>query len=151
TVAESVSLDGAEKVLVRVDKLIDGRKLFYPIHNCKGMLLLAAGATITDRFKGLLRARGIQEVMLHKSDAGNVPESPPVDRPAATNPCAPTPLNPERTARLDELVDSGRLFTAQTGPPFRERVAIHGCTGYDPEHRSLLLKRHSETCALLDG
>jgi hypothetical protein len=148
---ESVSHAGAESVRVHVDKLIDGRKLFYPIHDCKGVLLLAAGATITDRFKGLLRARGIQEVMLHKADAGSIPESPPVELPPASQPPAGVALNPELTARLDELVDSGRLFTAQSGPPFKERLVAHGCTGYDPEQRGLLLKRHSETCALLDG
>src|SRR6476646_4204940 len=76
---EVVSLAETGKVLVRVDKLVDGRKLFYPIHNCKGVLLLAAGATITDRFKDLLRARGIQEVMLHKADAAGASDPPTVE------------------------------------------------------------------------
>ena len=148
---ETVSLEETGKVLVRVAKLIDGRKLFYPIHNRKGVLLLAAGATITDRFKDLLRARGIQEVMLHEADAGCALETPPDEAPIDEPRVAVVPLNPELTARLDEMVDSGRLFAAESSPPFKDRLVAHGCTGYDPEQRGMLLKRHSETCALLDS
>jgi len=149
--AEIVSLDEAGKVLVRVTKLVDGRKLFFPIHDRKGVLLLAAGATITDRFKDLLRARGIQEVMLHEADARGAQETSPVELPIAVHHDSVVPLNPELTARLDELVDSGRLFAAEASPPFKDRLVAHGCTGYDPEQRGMLLKRHSETCTVLDS
>src|SRR5215471_10711078 len=60
----------SQKVVVPVDELIDGRRLCHPIHGREGVLLLAAGATISARFKELLRARGILDVLLHEVDAG---------------------------------------------------------------------------------
>lgn len=106
--------------------------------------MLAAGATITERFKELLRARGIEEVILHESDARMAPAAPP-PRPATAL------IDSELADRLDQLVDSGRLFIADSGPKFSERLQVHGCASYEPEQHAVLVEQYAANCALLDG
>ena len=131
---------------VQAVNLIVGRKLVHPIRDQAGLLLLAAGSLITERFKELLLQRGIHEVLLHEADAE--------DRPAAPG-ARPMPvveqLDSQLTAGLDELVESGRLFVADSGPEFKQRLNPHGCTSYNKEHRELLVRQHAATCKMLDG
>lgn len=140
-----------ETVAVQVVELVDGRKLFHPIVNREGLLLLAAGATISSRFKELLHARGIQEVMLHASDAGAAVEKEDGGTPTVIPASGGVLLNSELTARLDALVDSGRLFAASTGPQFKGRLASHGCAAYNAEQRAQLLNQHAASCSTLDN
>src|SRR5690349_10576266 len=96
-------------------KLVTGRRLRHPIRDQAGLLLLSAGSTITERFKELLVARGIREVLLHEFDAldrASVPglQSVPVVE----------QIDPQLAAGLDERVESGRLFAADAGPKFKD-------------------------------
>jgi hypothetical protein len=94
---------------VRATALIEGYRLRHPILDRQHMLLLAAGAMITERFKELLRDRGVQEVLLHEDDASAA------SLPVSCGPGAAVLLTAEQSKRLDELVDSGSLFSAVPG------------------------------------
>jgi hypothetical protein len=97
-------------VPVRATALIEGCRLRHPILDRQHMLLLAAGAMITERFKELLRDRGVQEVLLHEDDASAA------SAPAGSGPAGAVLLTSELADRLDELVDSGSPFSADPGP-----------------------------------
>jgi HD-GYP domain-containing protein (c-di-GMP phosphodiesterase class II) len=125
--------------------LVEGRRLRHPLLDRQHMLLLAAGAMITTRFKELLSDRGVQEVLLHEDDAA-VAEAPTGFTSAAS-----VPLTSELTARLDELVNSGSLFAAAAGPQFKDRLTARGSAPYNAEQRALLVKQHDATCSMLDG
>ncbi len=142
---ESPGTNPKENVPVRAAQLVEGYQLHFPIRDSQGLLLLAAGATIKERFKELLRARGIDEVLLHEADASVATES------NRAGPMPSVPLTSALTARLDEMVDSGRLFVADTGPQFKGRLVARGCAPHNPAQRDLLQNQHTATCSMLDG
>jgi hypothetical protein len=147
--AEKSLIRQAEIVPVRVDQLIEGRQLQYPIRDRQGLLLLAAGATIKERFKELLRGRGVQVVLLHEADAKTAIETPAAE--PAPAPVTRVALNSDLAGRLDRMVDSGNLFAGTNGPQFKDRLVDRGCTAYNSEQRALLVNQHQATCSLLDG
>ena len=144
-VSATAAAPSAAHIQIRVAELVDGHQLTFPIQDGGGLLLLAEGSLITARFKELLLARGVNDVMVHEFDATRMAagsakaDGQEIDR-----------FDTELTRKLDELVDSGRLFAADAGPQFKERLVLHGCKGYNGEQRERLLKEHAETCATLD-
>src|SRR5215510_9583859 len=116
--AEKSLIRQAEIVPVRVDQLIEGRQLQYPIRDRQGLLLLAAGATIKERFKELLRGRGVQVVLLHEADAKTAIETPAAEPAPPPAPVTRVALNSDLAGRLDRMVDSGNLFAGTKGPQF---------------------------------
>ena len=140
--------DQSPKVKFDVEALVAGRQLKFPLYDKGSLLLLAQGAIVTPRFKQLLLARGIHDVLLSQVDAdGMVPQ--PQRAPAG---CLPgtTQFDSALTHRLDELIDSGQLFKENAGHKLKERLILHGCKGYGVEQRESLLAQHSQTCAALD-
>lgn len=57
-----------DRVIVRIMELIVGRPLEHPIYDVHGVLLLAAGKTVTSDFKRLLRRHLIERVQVHAQD-----------------------------------------------------------------------------------
>jgi HD-GYP domain-containing protein (c-di-GMP phosphodiesterase class II) len=149
--AEKSLIRQAEIVPVRVDQLIEGRQLQYPIRDRQGLLLLAAGATIKERFKELLRGRGVQVVLLHEADAKTAVDTPAAEPATAPPAVTRVALNSDLAGRLDRLVDSGNLFAGNKGPQFKDRLVDRGCAAYNSEQRALLVNQHQATCSLLDG
>ena len=134
-------------IAVQVSNLIVGRQLRFPVEDSHGVLLLARGAEITERFKELLSARGIHQVLLHEDDAANCSTAqPPRDMPRATD-----RIDSQIAERLNNLIDTGRLFAADAGPQFRERIVLYGCTGYNREQRTQLIEQHANNCTALDN
>jgi HD-GYP domain-containing protein (c-di-GMP phosphodiesterase class II) len=66
---------GPDSVVVPVDQLKPGKLLRHPITDQRGLLLLAAGVELTDRFIAGLRSRGVDEVLVHRDDLSGA--SPP--------------------------------------------------------------------------
>ena len=132
-----------ESVSVRVDDLVTGRTVDHPIVSEEGILLLRAGLPLTPRIRHLLREHRVQTVRLHPDDVARMtirPEGGPdvnIDSPI--------------TGPLDELIDSGALFVANTGPEVRDSLVLHGRRAYDPALRESLNKQHRESGQALDG
>jgi len=131
-------------VEVRVSELIVGRRLKSPLEDSQGVLLLGRGAAITERFKELLLVRGVQQVMLHEDDAATCAAAPEVPRVRER-------IDAQTAERLNHLIDSGRLFAADAGPRFRERIVLHGSAGYNREQRARLVEQHANNCGALDS
>lgn len=141
---ESLASQPGASVEVRVSELIVGRQLKFPIEDSNGVLLLARGAEISDRFKELLQVRGIQQVMLHEHDAATCAQPRETVRMRDR-------IDAQTADKLNRLIDSGRLFAADAGPQFRERIVLYGSTGYNREQRTQLIEQHANNCGALDN
>ena len=142
-VAQEDSAD--QTTSIGVDALITGRTLHHPIHDEQGVLLLAKDSTITPKFKQLLRSRSISHVIVHCDDAANLTLSPDVVSDPGTS-----WFDPGLTKQLDNIIESGNLFVANTGKAVSERMVLHGCKAYDPEARDQLLHAHERVSRELD-
>jgi len=117
-----------EDVLVRLDELIIGRDLQFPIHDDEGRLLLNAGVQITPEFKSLLRRRDLRNVRINSSDVARVTLRG-VSLAESKEPSAS--LMAAVSGQLDQLINSsGALFVSNAGPAVKKSVVSHGCRGY---------------------
>jgi HD-GYP domain-containing protein (c-di-GMP phosphodiesterase class II) len=141
--------DQSGTVKVDVESLVAGRQLKNPIFDPGNLLLLAQGSIVTPRFKQLLLARGIREVMLSRADA----ESMSAPQQPSTAGCfsAARQLDSALTQKIDKLVDAGLLFQENSGPRLKERLVLQGCKGFGVEQRDALLAQHTQTCEQLDA
>jgi HD-GYP domain-containing protein (c-di-GMP phosphodiesterase class II) len=133
-------------VTVPVDSLIVGRTLKSPIIDANGILLVAAGSQITAQVKRRLKDRKLSRIEMDANDAISAVFRPEGIGDAATR----FTLDNELIQRLDEMIRSEGLFVANAGPAVREGMVLHGCRGYDQEHRNRLLSQHEETASALD-
>ncbi|WP_339727766.1 HD domain-containing phosphohydrolase [uncultured Gimesia sp.] len=147
--AESPDKD-QDTVSIRVEDLIVGRKINNAIFDSNGVLLLAAGAVVNSRFKQLLRDRNMPDVKIHSQDAAAVSLSAAFSGDAALDTGSGI-FSTEMTEKLDKLIESGSMFVANTGPAVRDSMVIHGCKGYDQEHREKLFEQQQEFGESLDG
>ncbi|QDV50813.1 HD-GYP domain-containing protein [Gimesia fumaroli] len=142
--------ENQETVSIRVEDLIVGRKINNPIYDSNGVLLLAAGSVVNSRFKQLLRDRNMPDVNIHNQDAAAVSLSAAFSGDSALDPGQGI-FSTELTEKLDKLIESGSMFVANTGPAVRDSMVIHGCKGYDQEHREKLFEQQQEFGESLDG
>jgi HD-GYP domain-containing protein (c-di-GMP phosphodiesterase class II) len=141
--------DQSSTVKVDVENLVAGRLLQHPIYDKGNLLLLAQGSIVTPRFKQLLLTRGIHDVMLSQADADSMAAPPEESNSGLFQ--APPQLDSALTKKLDDLVDSGKMFKEHAGPKVKDRVVLHSCKGYSVEQRDALLTQHTQTCAELDN
>jgi HD-GYP domain-containing protein (c-di-GMP phosphodiesterase class II) len=123
---------------VGVDDLIVGRATSYPIYDRRGLLLLAAGKTITAEMKRNLRSRSGDVVLMHDVD---------IRRTTLTDcrvSAPPALLDCEMSRELDAIIDRGFSPFANQGPAIRESVAPKGRTPYEPQYRQRLIQQHEE-------
>ncbi len=113
-------------VAFKVADLVVGRRLRHPIEDSAGLLLLAADSVITPRFKQLLLARGILEIMLSPIDVDGMSSTDSRQQHIGSG---ETSFDPTGIRRLEEMIDTGRLFMEDTGPKFKDRLVQHGCKG----------------------
>jgi HD-GYP domain-containing protein (c-di-GMP phosphodiesterase class II) len=132
---------------VSVQRLITGRPIRFPIHDTDGLLLLSEGSLITTKFKELLRARGIEEVMLHEDDVQGVT----LAEHDVSEDGLQAGFDSELTSRLDDIIESGHLFVANSGEALVDQMANHGCKGYDESHREHIVDIHTQASKQLDG
>lgn len=122
-------------VRVHIDELVNGRAVNFPIHGKGGVLLLAAGATITSELKQRMKGRGIAHVIVNESDAGLITlrgsEEPDSDE--------------KLTQRLDSILRSSGLGIKNTGPALVNQVKRHGSAKYDDQALEQLQDKQQET------
>ncbi|QDT26839.1 Cyclic di-GMP phosphodiesterase response regulator RpfG [Gimesia panareensis] len=150
---ELTACDAAEQeetVAIRVEDLIVGRTIQNPIYDAHGVLLLAEGAVITSRFKELLRDRKQDHVEIHNEDASTVSLNALAGNPLIEG-ASPGIFSTELTEKLDRLIESGSMFVANTGPALRDSMVVHGCKGYDKEHRENLFDQQQAFGESLDN
>ncbi len=126
----------ASKVEVRVEDLIDGRTIQFPVTDKTGVLLLSENSVVTARFRELLKARGISSVLLDPKDA------------------ASTTIADVTTAESDLSFDQelqGKLAGIQGHLSPKEQVVFHGCKPYDPVTTEQMSRRHDATVNAIDG
>jgi len=140
-------IESSQAVAMDVTDLTDGRRLQFPIHDPNQVLLVAGSSIVTSRLKQLLASRGIRRILLNRADAANMASDEASGQPVRRA----APFDPGLAKRLDDLVESGRMFKGDAGPAFKERLVQHGLTGYSNEHREMLVTRHAETCSVLDA
>ena len=139
-----------DTVSIRVEDLIVGRKINNPIYDNNGVLLLAAGSVVNSRFKQLLRDRNMPDVNIHNADAAAVSLSAAFSGDEDLE-SGQGIFSTELTNKLDKLIESGSMFVANTGPAMRDSMVVHGCKGYDQEHREKLFEQQQEFGESLDG
>ncbi|QDT42738.1 Cyclic di-GMP phosphodiesterase response regulator RpfG [Gimesia alba] len=139
-----------DTVSIRVEDLIVGRKINNPIYDNNGVLLLAAGSVVNSRFKQLLRDRNMPDVNIHNQDAAAVSLSAAFSGDEDLE-SGQGLFATELTEKLDKLIESGSMFVANTGPAMRDSMVVHGCKGYDQEHREKLFEQQQEFGESLDG
>ncbi|MCA9141687.1 MAG: HD domain-containing protein [Planctomycetaceae bacterium] len=132
---------------ISVHSLITNRPIKYPIFDANGLLLLAEGSVITTKFKELLRARDITQVRMHDDDvrAATLTEHSDSDKIPEVR------FDPELTAKLDRIIESGNLFVANTGDALVEQMNRIGCRGYNRKERERVIGSHRKASAALDG
>jgi len=133
----SIASRNSNRVAVSVDQLIIGKRIHFPIHDQKGILLLADGSVISEGFKRLLNARGLTQVQVHPEDAAAITDHS--QRPIITQPHQAHTSSSEP----DSLIESGLPYVSNKGPAIRDRKMKHGCKRYDQELKSVIAnQRH---------
>lgn len=112
--------------LTDVDDLKIGRAISFPVHDKNGLLLLAAGSSITPEFKRLLRLRDINSVVLHPQDFASVVQAE-VDQSGNNKPR----FDSDVSRQLDATIDRGMLFANNSGSRLQELRVLHGAQSYD--------------------
>ncbi|MCA8983834.1 MAG: HD domain-containing protein [Planctomycetaceae bacterium] len=124
---------------VSLNDLIIGRKLQSPLYDEHGVLLLAAGATITQEIKQAIRNRGDMRVCISQHDALHVTLQPQLT--CATSNRLVT-FDSELTRKIDAIMDAGLLAVKNTGPAVKNDVVFLGRKGYDHDQRTRLIDQH---------
>jgi HD-GYP domain-containing protein (c-di-GMP phosphodiesterase class II) len=132
---------GSTSVSVDVNRLLVGHRLAEPIHDARGVLLLAPGSTITSRFKELLLKRGEQTVKASPVDVAVFDEAAAKSESAgAGSDVAISPQTTKLIEKFDLQIQHGSLLVKNSGPPLAERVKSRGTSRYEAEtvaaHRS---------------
>src|SRR5215831_3768286 len=96
-------------VTVDLAQVVEGRKLSFPIHDTRGVLLLAATTVITADHKRHLLARGITRVVMNESDASASATTSSGARVAESEGLDLLQLESKLTERLDSLMRAGML------------------------------------------
>lgn len=136
----------AQNIAIHIDSLIVGRCLVHPIYDSRGVLLLTAGAMMTPKVRQRLKDRQIDEVYVSPVDAVTLM----LNADLFEDHNATITFDTELTRELDEMIESGRMFLADSGMPVRDKLVLHGCKAYNPESRERLMEQHRETAGALD-
>jgi HD-GYP domain-containing protein (c-di-GMP phosphodiesterase class II) len=137
----------ANCVTVDIRQIIDGRQLAFPIHDLRGVLLLAAGTVFTEDHRRRLVARRVTRVVMNADDAAKstVPAGDDDTEQELMR------LDKKLTDRLDSLIRSGMLSGRNSGPAVLNNLVRHGTKPCDPERMKQLVARHAAASAKLDA
>jgi HD-GYP domain-containing protein (c-di-GMP phosphodiesterase class II) len=120
----------SEQVAVEVGQLKTGMTLQFDMHDQQGVLLLAAGQTISPEFRRLLEARSIQNVRMHNEDARGLKAVPTMEGAARS---AQRWLDPQYQTQLQQLLGKGLANLSNRGPSVAERMLRHGAVASDKQ------------------
>ncbi len=133
-------------VNISLNNLIIGRSLNSPLYDNHGVLLLAAGSTISQEVKEALRNRGDNSVMVSRQDLSRV----------TINQIDPgkvesiVKFDSELTKKIDAIVESGLLTVKNNGPAIKNNITFLGRKGYDQKQREQLVRQHELNGRALD-
>lgn len=137
-----------EEVTVSVARLTLGKALHFPMHDDKGVLLLAQGAVITPEFKRLLETRQVADVRMRAEDAAELAELVAETTPAA--PRLPVQVFDDRVSSQLQVAVSRWLSTGgNRGPAFQQRTVRNGCRAYDRDFATELGQQQLKNTATL--
>jgi HD-GYP domain-containing protein (c-di-GMP phosphodiesterase class II) len=144
----SPSSAGPQKDLVtaKLEDLIEGRALRYPLYNASGALLLAEGTTLTNDFKRMSEARNIHTVLLHRDDLSRLTFQGSEEQSSQN-----TQLDDALVERLDKIVDSGIMFVVNSESALLSQITHHGCKSYQREKFLERIDRNKETSIFVDN
>lgn len=143
---EETGASGAPAVTIDIESLILGRELSFPIHDAKGVLLLAGGVTITPEFKRRLIARGLTTVVVHTDDVAHTT----LNATLLEHTPATFKVDQELAAKLDSIINAAPMTVVNTGPSHRTSMVVKGRSAYDPTMKDELLSQHRSASASLD-
>lgn len=130
----------------RVDQLIIGRKLLFPVYDSSGVLLLSSGTRITPQLKSGLKQRGIRSVVVHDEDSSNTTlhedfsgSEPPEARLGEELSADPGAGNGESVLRVSNV-----------GTPVRDRLVSPQCEDYDAAFTNELVSRSKNDIRTLE-
>lgn len=148
--AKSAETSAADSMAtVRVDELIVGRPLTFPVCDNNGVLLLAAGAVITTDFKRLLQQRKIASVQVNRADISRISLTSDdfTDRKSVLD----LSLDSVVAAQLDKVIDSGLTIFQNSGPAFKQEVVNHGRKAFQLEKQQMLRKQRTTAIESLNS
>lgn len=137
------AVESDTRVDVPLDELILGRPIDFPIHDSRGVLLLAKGSVITADFKRLLRQRNIDCVKIDQREVSRVTLPQDLQGHSAFS------FDSELTRHLDQIIDDGMVPVHNRGPAVRKSLTSRGRDAYDREQRQRLIERNAENHAAL--
>lgn len=140
-------------VKVKLDALIAGRQIGFPIYDDRQTLLLAAGNFITAEHIEQIRKRGIQYVMMDESDVANATLG------SQDGPRNGPDLQPDSKAckdlvdrrDLSSFLNSGTTRIRNTGPALKQRVIHRAHTPYNPKLRKAIAAQRQSDVSTVDG
>jgi HD-GYP domain-containing protein (c-di-GMP phosphodiesterase class II) len=136
----------ADLVTARVDDLVVGRALRYPLYDEGGLLLLAEGMVFTQNFKRILDGRNVHTVQMHKEDFSRLTFSNEREQPAQNK-----HLDEAIVKNLEKIVDSGILFVVNSETALLSQITHHGCKSYHRDKFLERIDRNKETSVFVDN
>lgn len=134
---------------VSASRLRTGARLNFPIQDDRGVLLLAEGLIITDKFLQQLRSRGIESIRVHQKDIPRICAGEPqgtASEAQADRHGVYCPLRNAGTELLDQVIQTGKLSVTIAGTPFVQELDRHGATAYsEPLKREMADRCHVQT------
>lgn len=129
--------DASKKVSVGLDDLILGRPISFPIHDSRGVLLLAEGAVITSEFKRLLKQREIDAVEIDERDLSRVTLGNDLQADSTFS------FDNDLTKHLDQIIDGGMAPVQNNGPAVKEGMTSRGTQAYDSAQQKRLTEQNT--------
>jgi len=139
--------ESQKRVSISLNDLIVGRSLNSPLFDNSGLLLLAAGSTITPEVKQALKQRGDSDVMISSEDLARVT----LKEVEVAKVTSIVSFDTELTKKIDTIVNAGLLSVKNQGPAVKESRSFVGCKAYDSEQRERLIEKHQENGQSLDS
>lgn len=138
--------DEANLVTARIDELIVGRTMRYPLYDPHGVLLLAEGVPFTEETRRILAGHNIHSVQLHADDFARM-----TFQGEAGSPALRPLLDDSVVKKLDEVVDSGLLFVVNSETALLDQITQHGAKTYDRRKYLDRIQRNKETSVFVDN
>ncbi len=134
---------------VRVDELIIGRPLKFPVYDSNNVLLLAEGSLISAEFRRLLKQRNMDSIQVNREDVDRISLS--TSALADRKSTEALSLDSVVAKQLDKVIESGLLSFQNNGPAFKEDVVYHGRKAYDLEKHATLRDQRTATSESLNN
>lgn len=143
TQPEQTTATSPQTVAVDLDDLIIGRPIQFPIHDDKGVLLLAEGAVINSDFKRLLRNHRVSTVQIDARDVNHLTLGADLGIDSTFS------LDNELTKHLDQIIDGGMVPVCNRGPAVKDEMVFLGKSAYDGEQRKRLVEQNRNSTEAL--